>query len=135
MIFVDTNILIDAARPQRWTGWSRAALLRGQASEGLVTNFIVVAELAPSFDEMTNELSLLKALGIDVLTFSEKAAWRAGRAHLAYRRAGGERSGVLPDFLIGGHAVDLGATLLTRDRQRFAAYFPDLPLITPETHP
>jgi predicted nucleic acid-binding protein len=63
------------------------------------------------------------------------AAWRGGQAYREYRKRGGDRPPLLPDFLIGGHAQALGATLLTRDPRRFRSYFPDLNLITPEEIP
>jgi predicted nucleic acid-binding protein len=59
------------------------------------------------------------------------AAFLAGHAHADYRRAGGTREAVLPDFLIGAHAAVTGRPLLTRDRRRVAAYIPGATLIAP----
>jgi predicted nucleic acid-binding protein len=42
---------------------------------------------------------------------------------------------VLPDFLIGAHAVVRGYSILTRDPKGYRGYFPSVELITPETHP
>ena len=39
---------------------------------------------------------------------------------------------MLPDFLIGAHAVSLNAAVLTRDPAIYRRYFPELTLITPE---
>lgn len=63
------------------------------------------------------------------------AAFAASRAFALYRRDGGRREMVLPDFLIGAHAAIRGYSLLTRDLRRFRTYFPTVDLITPETHP
>ncbi len=132
MIFVDTNILIDLLdRSDDWSSWSRVSI-RG-FREPLVTNHVVFAELAPRYAEPASVAGFLKVVGVEILPLDDRAAFRAGLAFRAYRRAGGQRKAILPDFLIAGHASALDATLLTRDRQRFASYFPELNLIAPET--
>ena len=60
------------------------------------------------------------------------AAFLAGKAYLAYRRRGGERRSPLPDFYIGAHAAIRGYRLLSRDRGRYATYFPKLQIIAPD---
>jgi predicted nucleic acid-binding protein len=50
---------------------------------------------------------------------------------LRYRRRGGTRRGVLPDFFVGAHVAVLDVPLLTRDTHRYRAYFPTLRLVTP----
>ncbi len=64
---------------------------------------------------------------------TDEAAFLAGLAFRRYKAGRGEAKMILADFLIGAHAVTLDATLLTRDRRFYVKYFPDLPLITPET--
>ncbi|MDQ2878474.1 MAG: type II toxin-antitoxin system VapC family toxin, partial [Pseudomonadota bacterium] len=68
---------------------------------------------------------------IELVDMTFAVALRAGVAFREYRRRGGPRQTILPDFLIGAHAEILGATLMTRDR-RLAGYFPALSIITPE---
>lgn len=53
------------------------------------------------------------------------ALWRS------YRRKGGKRDRVLPDFMVGAHALRRGRRLLTRDRGFYRAYFHDLEIIEP----
>jgi hypothetical protein len=60
------------------------------------------------------------------------AAFLAGKAYLAYRRRGGTRLSLLPDFLIGAHAAVSGYRLLTRDGGRYRTYFPTVDLLAPE---
>jgi predicted nucleic acid-binding protein len=43
-----------------------------------------------------------------------------------------DRTGVLPDFFIGAHAAVAELALLTRDPQRYRAYFPTITLVTPD---
>lgn len=59
------------------------------------------------------------------------ASFLAGHAHADYRRAGGAREAILPDFLIGAHAAVTGRPLLTRDPRRIATYIPGAQLIVP----
>ncbi|TPG43162.1 PIN domain-containing protein [Sphingomonas koreensis] len=134
MIFVDTSVLIDLIEPEgEWRDWSEEALASLPPSGEIITNHVVVAEIARQFATFDDERNFLTSLGIVIAAMPDEAAYRAGKAHAAYRAAGGARAGVLADFLMGGHASTLDATLLTRDRQRFATYFPELALITPET--
>jgi len=60
-----------------------------------------------------------------------EVSFLAGRAFVQYRRRGGTRTNVLPDFFIGAHAEFLSARLLTRDTRRYTTYFPSVPLISP----
>jgi predicted nucleic acid-binding protein len=41
---------------------------------------------------------------VAVLPIPHAALFRAGKVFQAYRRRGGTRTGVLPDFFIGAHA-------------------------------
>lgn len=134
MIFIDSNIVIDLVEHNtRWSQWSRNEVSKGSASDSLIADAIVLAECATHFGSLEEALSYFDAVGITLKMIPAAAAFRAGRAHKAYRRAGGARTSVLADFLIAGHASVLNATLLTRDKRRFSAYFPELTLITPET--
>jgi predicted nucleic acid-binding protein len=132
MIFVDSNVLIDLSdRIGSWSSWSRIVLR--SYGDRLATNTVVFAEIGARFSNIGSVGIFLDSLGIALLPLDERAAFRAGQAHAAYRRAGGPREAILADFLIAGHASVLDAALVTRDRQRFASYFPELTLITPET--
>ena len=133
MIFVDSNVVIDLVEDGDWTDWSKRVL--GGRVEPLVASVIVAAEVSRAFSDADAVLVFLRELGIALDPITPDIAWRAGHAHVAYRLAGGTQRTILADFLIGAHAEMLGATLITRDRARFATYFPDLTLITPETHP
>jgi predicted nucleic acid-binding protein len=50
---------------------------------------------------------------------------------LQYRRRGGSKAQVLPDFFIGAQAAVNGWPLLTRDAARFRTYFPTVEVIAP----
>ena len=59
------------------------------------------------------------------------ALFLAGKATLQYRRRGGSKTQVLPDFFIGAHAAVEGWPLLTRDASRLRTYFPSLKVVAP----
>jgi predicted nucleic acid-binding protein len=134
VIFLDTNIMVDILeQPESAEGrWSTNTLAAAAGDQPLVANLIVAAELAgyASAPETLNASFAEAEIELIDLTFD--VAIRAGAAFREYRRRGGPRHAILPDFLIAAHADVLGATLMTRDR-RLASYFPDLTLITPET--
>jgi len=133
---VDTNVLIDMLGPTtNHRDWSLRALEQCFEDGVLVVNPVIWAELASSplsETELTSVFGML-ALKREALPF--EAAFAAGKAHRRYRLAGGLRERTLPDFFIGAHAELGGHRLLTRDGPRYLSYFPDVELITPETHP
>jgi predicted nucleic acid-binding protein len=133
---IDTNILIDAWGPPGGTAeWSKSALAECHGSGVLVVNSIIWSELAPLIvDEPALEGAAAKLKLVREFV-PWNAAFLAGETHARYRRAGGSRERTLPDFLIGAHAVVLGYRVLTRDPKRYRAYFPDLEIIAPDTHP
>lgn len=133
MIYVDSNVILDTLNDDpRWFDWSGGQLEQGRADSHLVTGFVVAAEVGHYLPSASTLEGHLQRLGIEPLDLNVEAAWLGGRAYREYRKRGGERRSLLPDFLIGGHAKALGARLLTRDARRFRSYFPDLDLITPE---
>jgi predicted nucleic acid-binding protein len=132
LTFLDTNVVLDLARPgQAWTAWSTAQLRECRASGALIANDVVWAEVSAGFADEAATDSLFAILGITLERTPRAALFLAARAHAAYRHRGGTRTGVLPDFFIGAQALTLGARLLTRDARRFREYFPTLELITP----
>jgi predicted nucleic acid-binding protein len=56
----------------------------------------------------------------------------ADKVFVQYRKPGGARTGVPPDFFIGAHAAVSGLPLLTGDGGRYRHYFPGMALIAPE---
>ena len=134
MILVDSNVLIDvAADDPVWREWSVVRLADAAARGEVAIDQIVVAEVGPSFGSLDRFRQRLDMLGIAIVPMTDDAAFLAGQAFRRYKAGGGAAKMILADFLIGAHAVTLDATLLTRDRRFYVKYFPDLPLITPET--
>lgn len=133
MIFVDSNVIIDILeQDERWFGWSFPQLSDAVDAGQAVTNLIVFAECASRFNDADQQTTTFGTLGLTLAELDEATAHRAGTAYRRYRRAEMDRSTLLPDFLIGAHAMGLGASMLTRDRRIYERYFPELSLITPE---
>ncbi|RUV38219.1 type II toxin-antitoxin system VapC family toxin [Mesorhizobium sp. M7A.F.Ca.MR.148.00.0.0] len=133
---IDTNVLIDVWGPAGpLKGWSASAITSCRRDGALVVNTIVWSELAPLIATETALRKAVDMLGMDRELVPWDAAFLAGVAHSRYRRAGGIRERTLPDFLIGAHATVAGHRLLTRDAARYRSYFPELDIISPETHP
>lgn len=128
---IDSSVLLDVfTEDPAWLSWSQAQLTEAAARGALVVNAVVIAEIAPRFSRIEAlRTALLPMLAIEELPLA--AAFLAGHAHASYRRAGGGRVAVLPDFLIGAHAAITGRPLLTRDPRRVATHLPGATLICP----
>ncbi|OYU14479.1 MAG: DNA-binding protein [Alphaproteobacteria bacterium PA4] len=134
MRFVDTCTIIDLQMPAGpWHQWAVAAVASAAAAGPVIINHVVLAELLSSPDPARARLHV-DLLGLVVDPLDAEIAARAGAAQRLYRSRGGPRVAMIADFLIGAHAVVRAVPLITRDRQRFARYFPELDLIAPEDH-
>lgn len=135
-VLVDTNVLVDiAARDPVWMAWSRKMLIMLARRETLTINPVIYAEFSVRYDSIEDVDSFLPESEFRREGLPWTAAFAAGAAFRRYRQNGGGRERVLPDFLIGAHATIRGYSILTRDTKGYRAYFPMVPLISPETHP
>ena len=133
---VDTNVLVDiAVRDANWLRWSRLALAKAERLGPLVINPVIFAEFSVRYETMEEVDALLPQDQFLREGFPWPAAFAAGAAFRKYRKSGGGRDRVLPDFFIGAHAVIRDYAILTRDPKGYRSYFPNVLLITPETHP
>ena len=129
---VDSSVLLDVfTEDARWLAWSEARLTEAAQRGAIVLNAVILAEISPRFARIEALRSALPSMTI-VEEIPPAAAFLAGHAHANYRRAGGTRGAVLPDFLIGAHAAVTDRPLLTRDPRRIASYIPGAALIQPE---
>ena len=124
---VDTNVLLDviesnpqfAAQSQEWID---IALSRSD----VIICAVVYGELVPSFDSKVDMDARLRAIGVALSPIDDAIAYEAGLRWRRYRQSGGPRARLLPDFLIGAHALVSANTFLTRDQGFYRSYFPEL---------
>jgi predicted nucleic acid-binding protein len=129
---VDTNILLDlTGADSLWVAWSEQALDAAAMQGPVCINDVVFAELSVGFDRLEDCEAVLDGVRITLLPTPRPALFLAGKVFQAYRRRGGTRSGVLPDFFIGAHAAVADLPLITRDPRRYRSDFPGLRPICP----
>jgi predicted nucleic acid-binding protein len=129
---VDTNVLLDLVTDDPdWGEWSLARLEEAALAGPVLINDVVYAETSIRYDRIEDLDAMLAQAMIEIAPAPRSALFLAGKAFRQYRKAGGPRNGVLPDFFIGAHAAVQGWPLLTRDAGRYRRYFPKLALIAP----
>lgn len=132
MILVDSNVVLDVVTSDPdWADRSQAALEIAMAGQRLAINDVVFAEISVRFAKIEDLEAVLWQTSLVVEPMPRAALFLAGKTYKTYRGSGGVRTGVLPDFFIGAHAVVAGVSLLTRDPRRYRTYFPNVKLIAP----
>ena len=96
-----------------WTGIE--LMYDGQKKELATTSFTDILD--------TNNFMIVA----DNITIARDAT----RAQAAYRRRGGKRESLVPDFLIGANATYFSGRLLTTNPRDFLRSFPNLEVLTP----
>lgn len=128
-MIVDTNILLALIHEVEGPIGDKLADLQSRGD--MYVNPVIFAELSPNFATCDDLSGYLSGLGMAVEAFTLAECHRAGQAFAEYRRRGGARETILPDFLVGAQAAMRGWPLVTRDRKGFASYFPEVELIDP----
>jgi predicted nucleic acid-binding protein len=129
---IDSSVVLDilGADPIHGPGSLRAL---GDAQElGVVLACDVVwAEVGAYFPDPASVADALDGLDIRFAAIDPEVAAAAGRVWLGYRRRGGGRDRMLPDFLIGTHAWMRADRFLTRDRGFYREYFRRARIVDP----
>ena len=132
MIALDTSVLIDVlVADPRHADASEAAIASALAAGEVVVCEAVVAELQSMLDTDANVMEVLESMGVRFQPGSEQVAIRAGLMYRRFRARGGRRERVIPDFLIGAHAMRQCTALITRDEAFFRQFFKGLRIIAP----
>jgi len=132
VFLLDSNVLLDAVTDDpSWAHWSQTQLDTASRVGDLVINLVIYAEVSLAYAAIEDLGAGLASVGLEVLEIPRPALFLAAAAFRLYRRRGGARTSVLPDFFIGAHATVEGMTLITRDLRRLA-WFPTVQVIAPE---
>lgn len=130
---IDSNVILDiATKDPKWFDWSAETLSKVAETDILVINSIIYAEVSIGFERIEDVESLLSKNYFFREPIPWEASFLAGKCFLEYRRRGGNKTNLLPDFFIGSHAAVKDYQLLTRDIARYRTYFPKLKLISPQ---
>lgn len=154
---IDSNVLFDLlTNDPHFAVLSRTALATAAQAGSLVICPVVYAELATRFTVTPPDLDLfLNRIGITLDLFEPLSLKQGAAAWRSYTLTRGQdaqcphcghvfgitcpscqktirwRQHILPDFLVGGHALTQADTLLTRDRHIYRTYFPTLTVTVP----
>jgi predicted nucleic acid-binding protein len=130
--FLDTNVLIYLLDPgAEFHTWSVQELQSCKASGPAVISDIVYCEFSFGMATQNDVDAVVSQFGLERLRADDAALFRAGQAFAQYKSRCGNKTNVLPDFLIGALAEVAGAPLVTANHKDFVGYFPNLKVISP----
>ena len=126
IVAVDSSVLFSV-----WKGESAGEqwldkLVHTAAIGKLIVCEIVVAELGGYFESPKNLHESLENLNISIVHSTVKTCHYAGKIFKNYRKEGGKREHLIPDFLIGSHAHNQADKLFAEDRGYLRKYFSKL---------
>lgn len=130
MHLVDSSALIALLTDELTADWVEQTLNARRALGGVFINQIVYAELCALFDSEAEASAALREV-VERVELNWISGFPAGKAYRLYKRRGGRKARMLPDFLIAAHAHSLGWALITNDPADVRSYFPGLKVISP----
>ena len=92
---------------------------------------VTFSEISPGRSDASEVLRDLSHLAMTYDEISPEAAFLAGEIHVSYRREGGPRHHLIPDFLVAAHAQVQCSRLAAIDRGYLRRYFPKLKILSP----
>jgi predicted nucleic acid-binding protein len=124
-------VILDVlTNDKTWADASQKSLKQAMSEGSLVIGECVMAEITPALESSDLAVFLLD-WGIQFIPTNRAAAILAGEMYRTYLNRKGNAKRVLPDFLIGAHALHHSDRLLARDRGYYRDYFSDLVLVEP----
>jgi predicted nucleic acid-binding protein len=130
---VDSSVILDVLTGEQAHASGSLAALRKASQDGqLIVSESVIAEVRPAFESNSSFEEFLGDWGLEFMPSTLHSSIRGGemlRQMLARKKKHEGR--ILPDFLIGAHALEHADRLLARDRGFLRDYFTDLALWDP----
>lgn len=132
-VAIDTSVLLAIFKGElRGKLWIECLQSAAEAASLLVSS-VVYAEVRSFFPTDKSCQAALHDLDLRHSALGEEAANLAGRIFRDYRKEGGPRTTILPDFLIAAHAAIQADSLATEDRGYLRAYFPKIRILSPKS--
>ncbi len=129
---VDSSVILDVvADDPTFADASEAALRKASAEGQLVINECVLAEIRPAFETTESLKEFMADWQLNFVSSSRESAVKAGEVLKRYLERGGKGGRVVPDFLIGAHALVHAERLVARDRGYLRDYFTELSVLDP----
>jgi predicted nucleic acid-binding protein len=128
---LDSSVVILLQRRQAgWQTW-REVLTRAATEGPLLISPVVFAECSAGFASAEIALGEFESIQVHYDLIAPESAYLAGQTFLRYRREGGPRQHLIPDFLIAAHAFVQADRLAAIDRGYLRRYYPSLQLLAP----
>ncbi len=132
MVAADSSVLLDILGDSSYADAASEAIRAALTAGPVVACDIVVSEICSTLGTSSEVADAIEELGIGYLAVERKSAIRAGEMFARYRAEGGKRTRMVPDFLIGAHAMLQCDALITRDGGFYRDYFKGLKIIDPD---
>ena len=131
-IAVDTSVLVAIAKGESEASDWIELLIDAQTEDELILCDVVAAEFFALLLDEEKFRDTLNRLGIVFRETSLESAQFAGRIFREYRRHGGPREHLIPDFLIAAYAEKQARGIAAIDRGYLRRYFPGLKILKPD---
>ncbi len=128
---VDTSVLIAIAKHEPDAHAWVEVLADAHGDGDVVICYVVAAEYFAVLLSEDKFRESLGALGLAFSATSLESAQLAGSIFKQYRREGGPREHLIPDFLVGAHAQTQANGIAAIDRGYLRRYFPRLRVLKP----
>ena len=131
MIAVDSSVLLAVFKDEPSGGKWLDFLLRLRSENPLAACDVVWSEVAPLFETFQALRTNMTQIGVHFAALDEAVCFAAGQLFASYRKRGGIRGRMIPDFMIAAHALHHAKGLATADDDFMRAHFPRLKIFQP----
>lgn len=120
---VDSSVLVAIFKAEPTGSDWLESLIDCSREYELVACPVVWAETTPVFSSRFDLEKRMEDLSVAYDEIDLTSSYAAGRAFQEYRKKGGPRSHLVPDFLIAAHALCQCEGLVAADRGYYRSYF------------